>query len=413
MSNHTSGGESAEFRKYRFRRMLEELREKSGRGTQLISLYVPPGKAMADVVNKLREEAGQAMNIKSKSTQDNVRSALESLVGRLKDLRKAPEMGLAMFCGAINLGADKTKMELHIVEPPEPVPIYKYHCDSRFFLEPLEAMLEEKRQFGLVVLDLREATVGILRGKRIEPLRHLTSTVPGKIRKGGQSAARFARLREVAVDEFFQRIGKAASEAFLQEKLDGVLVGGPMPTRENWVKGSYLHHEVQKKITGSFDVSYTDEAGLPELVERAQDVLKGMDLVREKELMTRFLTLLSKEGPAAYGEERIRKNLDIGAVEVLLLSDGLRWERVTMKCSNCGKERRVTRRGGTEERSPRCECGGAFEAAETRDVIAELVELAKRSGAQVQLISTESEEGAQLKNAFGGMAAILRYETQV
>ncbi|MEM3087026.1 MAG: peptide chain release factor aRF-1 [Halobacteria archaeon] len=413
MSASTSGGESAEFRKYRFRRMLEELREKSGRGTQLISLYVPPGKAMADVVNKLREEAGQAMNIKSKSTQDNVRSALESLVGRLKDLRKAPEMGLAMFCGAINLGADKTKMELHIVEPPEPVPIYKYHCDSRFFLEPLEAMLEEKRQFGLVVLDLREATVGILRGKRIESLRHLTSAVPGKIRKGGQSAARFARLREVAVDEFFQRIGKAASEAFLQEKLDGVLVGGPMPTRENWVKGSHLHHEVQKKIIGSFDVSYTDEAGLPELVERAQDVLKGMDLIREKELMTRFLALLSKDGPAAYGEERIRKNLDIGAVEVLLLSDGLRWERVTMKCSNCGKERRVTRRGGPEEKLPRCECGGAFEAAETRDVIAELVELARQSGAQVQLISTESEEGAQLKNAFGGMAAILRYETQV
>lgn len=413
MTSPNTGGESAEFQKYRFRRILEELRGKSGRGTQLISLYVPPGKAMADVVNRLREEAGQAMNIKSKSTQDNVRSALESLIGRLKDVRKAPEMGLAMFCGAVNLGADKTKMELHIVEPPEPVSIYKYHCDSRFFLEPLEAMLEEKRQFGLVVLDLREATIGVLRGKRIEPLRYLTSTVPGKIRKGGQSAARFARLREVAVDEFFQRIGKAASEIFLQEKLDGILIGGPMPTRENFVKGAYLHHEIQRRITGSFDVSYTDEAGLSELVERAQEVLQGMDLIREKGLMSRFLNLLAKEGPVAYGEERIRKNLDLGAVDVLLLSDGLRLERTRLKCGNCGKEKWATRREGSEEKPQKCECGGAYQVVETRDVIHELVELARQSGAKVELISTESEEGAQLKNAFGGMGAILRYETQV
>ncbi len=408
-----NGGDSPELKKYRFQRMLEALRGKRGRGTELISLYIPPEKAMADVVNKLREEAGQAMNIKSKSTQDNVRAALQSLIGRLKDVRKAPPLGAALFCGAVQTGADQSKMELHIVDPPEPVPIYKYHCDSTFFLEPLEAMLEEKRQFGLVVLDLREATVGMLRGKRIESLRYLTSSVPGKISKGGQSAPRFARLREVAIEEFFQRIGKAASEIFLHEKLDGILVGGPMPTRDNFVKGAYFHHELQRRILGSFDVSYTDDAGLPELVERSRDVLKGMDLLREKELMSRFLGLLAKEGPVAYGEERIRKNLDLGAVEVLLLSEGLRLQRVALKCGNCGKEKRVTRREGSEEKPPKCECGGTFQAGEARDVIHELVELARQSGARVELISTESEEGAQLKNAFGGMGAILRYETQV
>lgn len=413
MTLPNSSEDSPELKKYRFRRVLEELRAKSGRGTELISLYVPPGKAMADVVNRLREEAGQAMNIKSKSTRVNVQSALESLIGRLKDVRKAPETGLAMFCGAVQTGADRSAMELHIVEPPDPIPIYKYHCDSAFFLEPLEAMLAEKRQFGLVVLDLREATVGLLRGKRIESLRYLTSAVPGKIRKGGQSAARFARLREVAVDEFFQRIGKQASEVFLHEKLDGILIGGPMPTRENFLKGGYLHHELQKKVLGTFDVSYTDEAGLPELVERAQDALKGLDLLREKALMARFLGGLAKDGPVAYGEERIRENLRLGAVETLLLSDGLRLWRVKFRCGSCSKESPATLREGEEDRARKCDCGGLLERLEARDVVQELTDLARQSGASVELVSTESEEGAQLKNAFGGMAAILRYETQV
>ena len=41
---------------YRLRKTLEELSDKSGRGTELISLYVPPKKALHEVSNGLREE---------------------------------------------------------------------------------------------------------------------------------------------------------------------------------------------------------------------------------------------------------------------------------------------------------------------------------------------------------------------
>ena len=39
----------------------------------------------------------------------------------------------------------------------------------------------------------------------------------------------------------------------------------------------------------------------------------------------------------------------------------------------------------------------------------EMVELAENSRSTVNLISTDTEEGAGLLNAFGGLAAILRY----
>jgi peptide chain release factor subunit 1 len=360
-----------QIKKYEFRKMLEDLRKKSGRGTELVSVYIPPDKQISDVTSHLRDEHGQAMNIKSKITRTNVQSSLESLLSKLRYLNVG-EKGLVIFCGAIDKGGDKTDIETFIVEPPAKIYSYIYHCDSSFFLEPLEEIVEEREKYGLIVLDKREATIGFLNGKIVESVKHLTSSVPGKIRKGGQSASRFQRLREIATDDFYKRIGKHASQIFLQiEDLRGVLIGGPSPTKEDFMKGLYLHYELQNKILGEFDVAYTDESGLYELVDAAEDALEGLDLMREKKLMTRLMKLIANnETMVAYGEKEVRKKLEIGAVDTLLISEEL-----------------------------------------DADFVHELVEKAELTGSDVEFISTEFEEGSQLNRAFGGVAALLRYRT--
>jgi peptide chain release factor subunit 1 len=360
-----------QIKKYEFRKVLEELRNKSGRGTELVSVYIPPDKQISDVTSQLRDEHGQAMNIKSKITRTNVQSSLESILSKLRYV-SVGENGLVIFCGAIDKGGDKTDIETFIVEPPTRIYSYIYHCDSSFFLEPLEELVTEREKYGLLVLDKREATIGILHGKILEPIKHLTSSVPGKIRKGGQSAPRFQRLREIATDDFYKRIGKHASQIFLEvEDLQGLLIGGPSPTKEDFIKGSYLHYELQKRILGEFDVAYTDESGLYELVDASGEVLEGMDLMREKKLMTRFMKFIaSNEAMVAYGEREVNKDLELGAVDTLLISEELKAEFVH-----------------------------------------ELVTKAELTGANVEFISTEFEEGTQLKRAFGGVAALLRYKT--
>jgi len=358
-------------KKYEFRKVLEELRKKSGRGTELVSVYIPPDKQISDVTSHLREEYGQAMNIKSKSTRTNVQSSLDSILSKLKYVQVG-ENGVVIFCGAVEKGGDKTDIETFIVEPPEKILSYIYHCDSSFFLESLEEMVEEKEKYGLLVLDKREATIGILTGKVVETMKHLTSAVPGKIRKGGQSALRFQRLREIATEDFYKRIGEHTTRILLQMDIRGILIGGPSPTKDEFIKGSYLHYELQNKILGAFDVAYTDEFGLFELVDKAEDVLEGLDLISEKKLMTRFMELLANdEGMVTYGEKEVRRKLEIGAVGTLLFSEEL-----------------------------------------DAEFMHDLVEKAEEIGADVEVISTEFEEGAQLKRAFGGVAALLRYRAR-
>ena len=166
--------------KYEFKRLLDGLRGKTGRGTELISLYIPPDKQISDVTSQLREEYGQAANIKSRVTRLSVQGSLESAMSRLKLIPRPPPNGVVLFIGAVDAGANKTEMYSVAMEPPDPIVTYRYHCDSQFLLAPLEEMLADKKTFGLIVIDRREAAIGVLKGKYIEPLKTLTSTVPGK-----------------------------------------------------------------------------------------------------------------------------------------------------------------------------------------------------------------------------------------
>jgi peptide chain release factor subunit 1 len=404
--------ESTALNRYKFLRELEEIEKASGRGTELVSLYIPPEKQVFDVANYVRGEHAQSSNIKSASTRKHVTGALESILSRLRYYRQPPSNGLVMFVGHKQIGADQTEMVQYVLEPPEPVPTFIYRCDSHFFTQPLHDMLVEHDVYGLVVIDRSEATLGLLKGKRIEVIKNVHSLVPSKHRMGGQSARRFERLIEQAAHEFYKKVGDLMTEAFLDRKeIRGVLVGGPGYTKEYFIKGDYVHHEIMKKVLPTYiDVGDTDDYGLREMVERARSVLTGLDLMREKDLVQKLMLEVSKidSGLAAYGEANVRHALDVGAVDMLLLSEGIRKSRAKLKCPSCSYENTETI--DSAHGPGQCpKCGAQLSVMEAHDLIEELTATAEKTGTRVEMISKESEEGELLVRAFGGLAAILRY----
>ena len=394
---------------HKLKKELEVLESKKGKGTELITLYIPPDKNLNDVMAQMREEYSQASNIKSTRTRKNVLSALEVIMQRLKLIKKVPENGLVLMVGTIPRGI-KDKIEVYMIEPPERITTYTYHCDSQFLVEPLKDMLEEKDTYGLLVVDRGEATVGLLKGKRVEVVRRISSNVPRKHGRGGQSQRRFERLIEIAAHEYFKRVAKYASEVFLNTPdLRGVLIGGPGPTKEFFVKEGYLHPEVQKRIIATVDTSYTDDYGIRELVGNASETFKDLEVTKEKNLVQRFMKEVVKDGGlAAYGEKEVKDYLAQGAVDIVLISEDIDSYRIAVACPGCGYEgeRTVGDLKGYAEACPRC--GEELDVKGYRTTLDELQELADTTGARVEVISNETEEGQQLK-AFGGIAAILRF----
>lgn len=406
---------------FRLKRSLQTLENKEGRGTELISLYVTPGKQIYDVINQLRQEYTTASNIKSATTRKHVQDAITRTTQRLKLFKTPPDMGLVIFCGALpQNGPGSERIELYVITPPEPIHVYMYRCDSKFLLDPLKEMLKEKEVYGVMTIDSSGATFALLKGGHLEIIRSITSGVSGKHRAGGQSARRFERLRDAELNAFFNRAGQYANEAFLNvEGLKGIIVGGPGPNKNNFVDGDHIQYSLRDKVLAVVDTAYIDEQGIKEVVEKSPDTLRAVRYREEKKLVQKFLYEVGHEtGLDAYGEDEVRRALNSGIVQTLLLSEELRKTRVYIKCQNCDyrEERTVEtldlHKVEEELNGKSCpKCGNQNLAIEeTKDLIDELSEFAEQAGTDIEMVSKETEEGNMLKDSFGGIAAILRYK---
>lgn len=355
--------------KFKLKKFLNDLRDLKGRHTELVSVYIPQGYELVKIVQHLQEEQGTATNIKSKTTQKNVVGALEKMIQHLKIYKATPEHGLAVFSGNVSAQEGKDDFRVWSIEPPLPVNIRLYRCDKQFVLDPLEDMMQIKEVYGLIVMDRRDGMIALLKGKTIIPLVKTHSEVPGKMRAGGQSAHRYEMNRELSAKDHYKKIGDYAKEQFLyMEGLKGIIVGGPGPTKYTFAEGNFITDQVKKKIIGIKDLSYTGEFGLQELVDRSQDLLANEEIAREKKIMEQFFTILSKDiSKVAYGEKHVFHALEMGAVDTVLVSEVV-----------------------------------------DDATIEKVEEEAAKTGSVVELISTDTREGVQLRD-LGKLAAILRF----
>lgn len=357
-----------EKQKYQLKKFIKELELYRGRHTELVTVYIPAGYELNKITNHLFQEQGTAANIKSSATRNNVQTALEKMMQHLRLYKRTPENGLAVFSGNVAEREGQEDFKVWSIEPPVPLKTRIYRCDKEFVLDILREMLETKEVYGLIVMDRREGDIAYLKGKTIVSLTKTKSNVPGKTRAGGQSAHRFERLRDDAARDFYKKIAMMAKDEFLGNKnLKGIIVGGPGPTKYDFI--NYITTELKNKIIAVKDLSYTGDFGLQELVDRSQDVLAEEEIASEKKIMGRFFEMLAMNpGKVSYGMEEVKKNLQMGAIDTLLLSESLDEKEIDW-----------------------------FE------------EEAKKVGTEVVIVSTETREGVQLKE-MGKIAAILRYD---
>ncbi|MDA4130716.1 MAG: peptide chain release factor aRF-1 [Thaumarchaeota archaeon] len=402
---------------YRIRKLLSDLSNKTGRGTELVSLYLPPKKAVHEAIAALREESGTASNIKSDTTRNHVQDALTKTMARLRLYKQTPENGIVIFCGAIPGpgGPGNESIELFEVLPQKPVSVYLYRCDDHFHLDPLRDMLREQNVIGILSMDATEAGLGIVSGDTWEVIDTMSSGVSGKTKKGGQSARRYERLREMELSDYFRRLADHSKKAFLEQyQIKGLIVSGPGPTKDEFVKDGYLDYRLQNAVVGTIDSGYTGREGVRETIEKAGKLLENVRVVEEKKLVQRFLQEVNSDsGLAIYGIKDILASLKRSAVETILVNDDVDLVYLKSSCKNCGNltEKFVPRSQIVAEKQNMLtcpNCGSNEVEISERDVVDYLADVSIESGAQVEVISSKTEDGAMLKN-FGGVSAILRY----
>ncbi len=391
--------------------MLKKLRQFRGSGTQLVSVYIPANYPIPEIANKIREEINQAQNIKSKQTRTNVIAALERISNALKHFKKTPPNGLALFAGNISPDPSKSDIQTFIVEPIYTLKQSVYRCDSTFFLEPLEKMMQSGESYGILAIDGKDATLAILKGTDVTIVQKIHNPAHAKVRKGGQSARRYERLVQEATERYYKKVGEAMDQHFLGN-VKGVIVGGPGPVKEYFVKEKPFNY--QHKILGLIDTGYSDEHGIHEILEKADELLKEEKIVKEKNLVQSFIKEVVKGGKAIYGYKEVVAAIKSGQAEKVLVSDELPFHYFKFKCPNDGTEKELVVREDEREKifaKPLAcpKCGATMEIIEEDDLTDHIIGLAEAHSIPVEVISKQSAEGAQFFHGFYGLGAFLKY----
>ncbi len=406
---------------YKIRKTLEELSRKSGRGTELITVYIPKGKQLHEIIGTLQQEQGTADNIKSDLTRSHVVDSLGKVVQRLKLYKKTPERGLVMFCGALPaeeggpLGSEVVKV--WEIDPPKDLNQYLYRCDDHFHVDILKDMLKDDNLIGFLAIDAKDAGWGLLHGDKIEVLSQTGSGVAGKHRQGGQSAKRFQKLREMELTYYFNRVAQTTREYFIDiYPVKGLVISGPGPTKEDFINGNYLEYRLQNNIIATIDSSYSGSEGIREAFAKSSDILGNFRLVEEKKLVEAlFREINGNTGKGSYGLQEVIEFLKNNVVETLIITDNTNLHRVEGKCKRCQHlqeeivERPQVIPKKTEFSNKPCPGCNAMEVeVNEQDIVDYLELLSSKTGSKLEVVSGSAEHGNML-GSLGKIGAILRY----
>jgi peptide chain release factor subunit 1 len=400
---------------HKLRKQIAFLSEKESKANDFLSLYTPAQSNVEQIIATIKKESDRAV-FKSEREKEHFQDAVKSLVQQLKQHKEIPENGLALFAG--NYADHEAGMEVLTVRkliPPEPIVNYLFAADDHFQLEPLREMLRDQKIVGVLALDAKQASFGLLKGERVELIGSISSGVPGKTGKGGQSQRRYERERDMELAYFFHRVAEHATEAFFTNHVNVLIAGGPGQTKNDFLKGKYLHYELNNMLLNIVDTQSACKEALQEIFDKSSELLNNMCGPEERKIIQRLSSELAKpNGLATYGLDAVLKALRKGEVQVALVADNTDIVESIAVCKKCGHTKKQIAKLGSEvinemARMPCEKCGATTYEVHQKDIVDVLEDMASKTDSAVEVISTPSKEKNQL-NTLSGVAALLRYK---
>lgn len=404
---------------WRIRKLIKSLEAARGSGTSMISLIIPPKDSVVQVNKMLAEEVGTASNIKSRVNRLSVLSAITSAQQKLKLFSKTPPNGLVVFVGTIMTDEGKEKKVSIDFEPFKPVNNFLYLCDSRFHTEDLKYLLESEDKFGFIVFDGSSCLYGTVQGSQRDVLHKFTVDLPKKHGRGGQSSVRFARLRVEKRHNYLRKVAELATTFFISNdrpNVVGLVLAGSAEFKNDLAQSDMFDPRLAAVLLKIVDVSYGGENGFNQAIELSADTLKGVKFVQEKKIITKYFEEVALDtGKVCYGIQDTLKALDMGAVELLLVYEGLEVSRVIIK--NPHNDEVVTHfltpQEEKQEKFFRDAATGNELVVVERTPLTEWLALNYKSfGTKLEFVTNKSQEGAQFVKGFGGIGGLLRYKVE-
>ena len=138
---------------------------------------------------------------------------------------------------------------------------------------------------------------GIIQGSRREVLKQFSVDLPNKHSKGGQSALRFARLRNEKRHNYIRKVSEMATQLFVatgeKPNVCGLVLAGSADFKTQLIRSNIFDKRLKKIVLKTVDVSYGGQHGFNQAIALSADTLGNVKLVKEKRLLQRYIDEIS------------------------------------------------------------------------------------------------------------------------
>ncbi|RAL67485.1 hypothetical protein DID88_008240 [Monilinia fructigena] len=364
---------------WKVKKLIKRLEAARGNGTSMISLIIPPKDQVSRAAKMLAEEYGTASNIKSRVNRQSVLSAITSTQQRLKLYNKVPPNGLVVYCGEILTSEGKERKVNIDFEPFKPINTSLYLCDNKFHTEALAELLESDQK---------------------DVVHKFSVDLPKKHGRGGQSALRFARLREEKRHNYVRKVAELAVQNFItadKVNVAGLILAGSADFKNDLNQSDLFDNRLATKVIKVVDVSYGGENGFNQAIELSAETLSNVKFIQEKKLIGKYFEEISQDtGRVCYGVEDTLKALELGAVEVLIVFENLEINRWVLKDSNGSETILHTTKqseAANREQFMDRETGQEMEVVSSESFLEWIAEKYRDFGTTLEFVSDRSSEG--------------------
>jgi peptide chain release factor subunit 1 len=363
---------------------IKELAEIYDERDVYLSVYLPTASGEEESLNRsfVRSREKAIEEVLSRELIESFKETM-AIVEDLLFWKSIPgERGRIVFASAL------TSL-LHVyrigIEPDRTMVL-----NSSPFLLPLAKLRDDYMDYGVLLLDSREARLFCIRSDVPEEMGHLSIDLMNKHKKGGWSQMRFNRLRRGAIKSFLSEVVDDLQESCAGQEMRGIVIAGPGEVKSQLLE--MLPDEMEKRVLGVVDLSI--DASQKDLIEIGDELALEDERTRSTERAEELRSEILRGGLAVLGVEATKAALAEGRANVLILL-----KDASVPGWICERCQVIEARKRQPETCPTC--GGPTSAV---DVVEVLYELAERRGGEVELV----EEEACVASS-EGVGALLRY----
>ena len=280
----------------------------------MITFIVPANAEISQYSSRINYEITTASNIKSRVNRKSVLGALNNIKQVLKNMKRS-DNGLMMY---------STAEEVQVVKPKVPINKCNYICGSKFDLTLLKSFLEtDQPLFYYIIIDGESFVLATVQNYadtlQTNILASKKSFIRNRTRRGGQSALRFDRNRDITEAQFVKDCFEKFRDLFNANREIGknVVVGGSSNVKNQFVE---MLENIRVKPLKIVDVGYPEERGLREAISITKETIKSFKENQNSLKISQFFEKMRSDvDMCVYGLEEVIEYIGKGNLEKLFI----------------------------------------------------------------------------------------------